>query len=87
MKRYPIPCPGCRRIIDARDHLCPQCGVDTDAKLAPIGMALPAMIVGILLGAGALAGGSEATWIWMIGLGVGLVVALAMVLYRRRGRR
>lgn len=31
---YPMPCPGCRRIIDAREHLCPYCGIDTDKKLA-----------------------------------------------------
>jgi len=32
---YSMPCPQCRRLIDARVHLCPHCGVDTDKSYCP----------------------------------------------------
>lgn len=46
-KRYPMPCPGCREMIDARDKLCPHCGIDTDAKLAPFRLVFTIVAIGI----------------------------------------
>lgn len=51
-----MPCPGCRKMIDARDHLCPYCGIDTDAKLAFGRMVSPLIAVGLLLAVGYLLG-------------------------------
>ncbi len=49
-RAYPMPCPGCGKMIDARDHLCPHCGIDTDAKLAPLRAALPIVAVLLVVG-------------------------------------
>ncbi len=80
--RHPMPCPGCRKIIDASAHLCPYCGVDTDAKLAPLRAALPFVLVGLLLVAGA------STRMLTPGVAIALCVGFvaAMVLASRRKR-
>lgn len=35
-------------MIDARDHRCPYCGVDTDKVLWPLRVALPLVLVAAL---------------------------------------
>ena len=47
--RYPMPCPRCRRIVDARERRCPHCGADTDAILAPARAIVPVAVVGVML--------------------------------------
>ena len=81
-RRYPMPCPGCRKIIDARDHLCPHCGIDTDAKLAPFRAILPIVAVALLSGLWWAAGALPRAW--TVGLGVGLAAGLAAAWLRRR---
>jgi hypothetical protein len=44
-----MPCPRCRQIVDARERLCPHCGIDTDAKLAPARIVLSFGAIGLLL--------------------------------------
>jgi hypothetical protein len=51
---YPMPCPGCGKIIRAQDRLCPYCGIDSDAKLWPLRAAVPFIAVGLMIGVGYL---------------------------------
>jgi hypothetical protein len=73
--RYPMPCPGCHRIIDARERYCPYCGVDTDAKLWPLRAALPLVAVASLLVIGVLLRAGLFFYAVLIGLALGLAVA------------
>jgi hypothetical protein len=73
--RYPMPCPGCRRIIDARERYCPYCGIDTDAKLWPLRAALPLGAVAILLVISVLLRAGPFFYAVLIGVGLSLAVA------------
>jgi hypothetical protein len=81
-----MPCPGCRAMIDARDKLCPRCGVDTDAKLAPASAVLFFVaflaVVGVLWAVDVLPPG------WALGIvGATVVVEIGFWLKRRRSKR
>jgi hypothetical protein len=81
--RHPMPCPGCRRIIDATDRLCPHCGVDTDAKLAPLRTVLVLFVVLLAVGGGLAIGGVDVRVLAAVGLGA----VIAFLVVRRRKRR
>lgn len=74
-RKYPMPCPACGKMIDARDHLCPYCGVDTDAKLWPLRAALPLVAVVILLFIGILLRAGYSFYTIVAGVGLGMAVA------------
>jgi uncharacterized paraquat-inducible protein A len=82
-RRYPMPCPKCRKIIDARQRFCPYCGIDTDAKLRPWAIALPAALVvaAIILGIAARAGYLH--YVLLAGLGLGMIFALWLKINKR----
>ena len=79
--RYPMPCPGCRRIIDATDRRCPHCGVDTDAKLAPLRTILVLVVFLLVLGGLAVRGVDARL---LVGIGLGLVFAAFLGRWRAR---
>jgi hypothetical protein len=75
-----MPCPRCRRIIDARLRRCPHCGVDTDAILrTPMALA-PLILIAVI----ALFVGPERLRPFIIGGIIGLLVTLAVASRRRR---
>lgn len=74
--QHPMPCPGCRRIIDARERFCPYCGIDTDAKLWPLRAALPLVAVALVLVVGWLLQAGYLVYAVLLGIEVGLAVAL-----------
>ena len=82
-RRHPMPCPGCRKMIDATDHLCPHCGIDTDAKLWPFRAALPFVAVALVVGIGALFKALPPSFAFGIVAGTAAVVVVA-ILRRRR---
>jgi hypothetical protein len=79
--RHPMPCPGCRRIIDASVRLCPHCGVDTDAKLAPLRPLLMLVVLLVVLLGLAIRGVDLRL---LGGLALGLILALVIGLRRTR---
>lgn len=52
---YAMPCPQCRKLIDARVRLCPYCGVDTNKKLAGARLVFMFVSIALVLGLIALA--------------------------------
>lgn len=52
--KYPMPCPGCHRLIDARQRYCPYCNIDTDKKLFPARVVFMFVALGLLFLAGYL---------------------------------
>lgn len=83
-RRYPMPCPGCRRMIDARDRLCPYCGIDTDAKLAPLRALAPFVAIGLVVLVGALLGGGRLPYVALGGLAIGAAAILLLSRLKRR---
>lgn len=75
-----MPCPRCRRIIDARLRHCPHCGVDTDAMLRTPRALVPFVLIGLLVLAGAV---DRFRPVIMAAL-AGLVTALVVARLRRR---
>jgi LPXTG-motif cell wall-anchored protein len=71
-------------MIDATDHLCPYCGADTDAILAPYRAALPIVVVALLALTGVFVARTAPTWaLAVVG---GAIVGLALGWYLRRRR-
>jgi hypothetical protein len=74
-----MPCPRCRKIIDAGERYCPHCGADTDAMLGPWLDAvrpwapmLPIVLVALAFGAGLWASTGAFPYYVLIGLAVGV---------------
>ncbi len=82
-----MPCPRCRKLIDAGERYCPHCGADTDAMLGPWLDAvrpwwplLPIVLVALAFSAGMWARTGEFPYYVL----VGIVVGLAAVWWLRR---
>jgi len=82
-RKYPMPCPKCHKVIDATDHLCPYCGVDTDAMLWPARAVFPFVVLGLMWVVGALVGRIPPAWAF--GLIAGTIAA-GIVVYIQRKR-
>lgn len=90
-RRYPMPCPACRRMIDAWNVLCPYCGVDTDAVLGPMLVKygpLVRMAPLVLLALFALAGHvlPPRPRYFVLGLLAGALVVRLVAVWLRRSR-
>ena len=70
-------------MIDATDHLCPHCGVDTDAALWPARAVFPFVILLVLFLVGALLGRIPAAWAFGLVAGT-LSLGVGVYLHRKR---
>lgn len=82
-RKYPMPCPRCRKMIDATDKLCPYCGVDTDEALWAARAVFPFVAVGLVILIGALLGRIPRAWAFGLIAGT---VATGIVFYLQRKR-
>lgn len=71
-KKRPMPCPGCGKMIDAHDTICPHCGADTDAMLRPW---MDAAKLALMLGFVLLLGIIQRAELWFYGVWGGLALS------------